>query len=241
MSLHVCIVGAGRAGHAFAASMSPDTFTVTGPLGRHEPIPGPHGVDAVLLCVPEPALSDVAQRAPAGSLVGHCSASAPLSLLAPHEAFSIHPLMTLQGTTTRLAGAAGAVSATGAHAHSVALAIAVGLGMLPMTVPDDKRALYHAAASMASNFLVTLEGASERAALACGVPRDALVPLVRATVDAWAARGFSGAITGPIARGDSETVARQRAALARDVPELLPMFDAMASQTRSMLEPRNTT
>lgn len=219
--------------------MLPDAFTVTGPLRRDEPIPGPDLVDAVLLCVPEPALFEVAKRAPGGSLVGHCSASAPLSLLAPHEAFSIHPLMTLQGASTRLRGAAGAVSATHARGHAVAIAMAEGLGMLPMTVPDDKRALYHAAASMASNFLVTLEGAAERAALACGVPRDALVPLVRATVDAWAARGFRGAITGPIARGDSDTVARQRAALAREVPELLPLFDAMTSETRRMLEPRN--
>ncbi len=235
MSLRICIVGAGRAGHAFASSMSPDTFEVTGPLRRGEPIPGPAHVDAVLLCVPEPVLSEVSHLAPAGSLVGHCSASAPLALLAPHEAFSIHPLMTLQGASTQLAGAAGAVSATGARAQSIALAIAHGLGMQPMSVPDDKRALYHAAASVASNFLVTLEGAAERAALACGVPRDALVPLVRATVDAWAARGFAGAITGPIARGDTDTVARQRAALLQHVPELLPLFDAMAAHTRHML------
>ena len=235
MSLHICIVGAGRAGHAFASSMSPDRFTVTGPLRRGEQIPGPEHVEAVLLCVPEPALSAVAALVPAGSLVGHCSASAPLALLAPHEAFSIHPLMTLQGQSTRLAGAAAAISAIGERTRSIALAISDGLGMTSMYVPDDKRALYHAAASMASNFLVTLEGAAERAALACGVRRDALVPLVRATVDAWAERGFDGAITGPIARGDIDTVARQRAALALDTPELLPLFDAMAAATARML------
>ncbi len=217
----------------------PHAFEVIGPLRRGEPIPGPADVDAVLLCVPEPALADVSALVPMGSLVGHCSASAPLSALAPHEAFSIHPLMTLQGAGTQLAGAAGAVSANGARAESMALAIAHALGMRPMHIADDKRALYHAAASIASNFLVTLEGAAERAALACGVPRDALVPLVRATVDAWAARGFAGAITGPIARGDSGTVGRQRAALAAEAPELLPLFDAMAEATVAMLATRS--
>ena len=59
--------------------------------------------------------------------------------------------------------------------------------MSPFEVADEDRAAYHAAASIASNFLVTLEGAAEQLAASAGVPRAALVPLVRASVENWAA------------------------------------------------------
>ena len=65
------------------------------------------------------------------------------------------------------------------------------LEMEPFTLDDDDRAAYHAAASIASNFLITLEAAAERLASDAGVPRSALVPLVRATVENWAALGPS--------------------------------------------------
>jgi predicted short-subunit dehydrogenase-like oxidoreductase (DUF2520 family) len=103
-------------------------------------------------------------------------------------------------------------------------------------VRDADRAAYHAAASIASNFLVALEGAAERLAATAGVERALLVPLVRASVENWAARGAAGALTGPIARGDEETVARQRAAIDERAPELAPLFEALANETRGVLE-----
>lgn len=211
-----------------------------GPLRRGEPVSTHDGarIDAVLLCVPEQELQAAAAIVPRGIVVGHCSASAPLDLLAPHEAFSLHPLMTLQGAETRLAGAWCALSATSAQAREIALSLAGALSMPPLDVPDEKRALYHAAASMSSNFLVTLEGAAERAAAACGVPRSALMPLVLATIDAWSRRGFDGAITGPVSRGDAVTVAKQRAALGDSVPDLVPLFDALTVATQSALSMR---
>ena len=102
-------------------------------------------------------------------------------------------------------------------------------------VADEDRAAYHAAASIASNFLVTLEGAAERLAATAGVDRALLAPLVRAAVENWAARGAEDALTGPIARGDEETVARQRAAVAERTPDLLPLFDAMVDATRAVV------
>jgi predicted short-subunit dehydrogenase-like oxidoreductase (DUF2520 family) len=104
--------------------------------------------------------------------------------------------------------------------------------MRPFAVADSDRAAYHAAASIASNFLVTLEAAAERVAATAGVNRDALVPLVRATVENWASLGAERALTGPVARGDVETVARQREAIADRTPELLPLFDALVEATR---------
>jgi predicted short-subunit dehydrogenase-like oxidoreductase (DUF2520 family) len=98
--------------------------------------------------------------------------------------------------------------------------------------PED-RALYHSAASIASNFLVTLEAAAERLAADAGIERALLVPLVRATVENWATLGAE-ALTGPVARGDDATVARQRAAVEERAPELLELFDALVDATRAI-------
>jgi predicted short-subunit dehydrogenase-like oxidoreductase (DUF2520 family) len=108
--------------------------------------------------------------------------------------------------------------------------------------PDD-RALYHAAASAASNFLVTVEGLAERLAAQVGLDRAALTPLVLATVGNWATAGARGALTGPVARGDEETVGRQRAAVAASAPDLLPLWDALVTGTRqlSASSPPDTT
>ena len=101
-------------------------------------------------------------------------------------------------------------------------------------VAADDRVLYHAAASAASNFLVTIEGMAERLAARVGLDRDALAPLVRATVDNWVASGARGALTGPIVRGDEDTVQRQRAAVADAAPDLLPLWDALVAGTRDL-------
>ena len=134
-----------------------------------------------------------------------------------------------------LAGAGCAVDGTTPRALAVAEALAAALGMRAMRVEDDDRAAYHAAASIASNFLVTLEGAAERLAATAGVDRALLAPLVRAAVEDWAALGAERALTGPIARGDEETVARQRAAVAERTPDLLPLFDALVDATRAVV------
>ena len=106
--------------------------------------------------------------------------------------------------------------------------------MRPVHVADADRAAYHAAASIASNFLVTLEGLAERLAATAGVEREPLVALVEASVANWAALGAERALTGPIARGDEATVARQRAAVAERLPEELALFDALADATRRL-------
>jgi predicted short-subunit dehydrogenase-like oxidoreductase (DUF2520 family) len=106
--------------------------------------------------------------------------------------------------------------------------------MKPRVIAAGDRALYHAAASAAANFLVTLEGMAERLAGQVGLERSALAPLVRASVDNWLERGAAAALTGPIARGDEETAARQRAAVASSAPDLVPLWDALAAGTREL-------
>ena len=86
--------------------------------------------------------------------------------------------------------------------------------MVPFELPDHKRAAYHAAASVASNFLVTLQAMAEEVARDAGLEpaqaRRLLAPLVRTTVENWVALGPEAALTGPVARGDEAH--RQRAA-----------------------------
>jgi predicted short-subunit dehydrogenase-like oxidoreductase (DUF2520 family) len=226
------IVGAGRLGTALAAAFRATGLDVEGPLGRGTP---PHA-DAVLLCVPDGEIAAAAAAVPPGPLVGHCSGATGLDVLAPHEAFGLHPLMTVPAEgAPPFAGAGCAVAGSTPRAEAFARDLAQRLGMRATTVADEDRAAYHAAASIASNFLVTLEGAAERLAATAGVERGLLAPLVRAAVENWARLGAQDALTGPIARGDETTVARQRAAVAERTPDLLPLFDALADATRALV------
>jgi predicted short-subunit dehydrogenase-like oxidoreductase (DUF2520 family) len=226
------IVGAGRLGTALARALGATGLAIHGPLGRGA---APSDVDAVLLCVPDSEIAAAAAVIEPGVPVGHCSGATGLDVLAGHEAFSLHPLMTVPAEgAPEFAGAGAAVAGSTPRALAVAEALAARLGLSTTTVADDDRAAYHAAASIASNFLVTLEGAAERLAGTAGVDRALLVPLVRAAVENWARLGAEAALTGPIARGDEATVARQRAAVKERTPELLELFDAMADATRAL-------
>ena len=229
----IAIVGRGRLGPALAGALSAAGWSVAGPLGRGA---DGAGADIVLLCVPDGVIAAAARaiKARDGLLVGHCSGATGLDVLAPHEGFGLHPLMTVTGTGATFAGAGAAVAGTTDRAEATARELAESLGMTPFAVADEDRAAYHAAASIAANFLTTLEAAAERLAATAGVPRDALVPLVRAAVENWGALGARDALTGPIVRGDEATVARQRAAVAERAPELLDLFDALADATREL-------
>ena len=227
------IIGAGRMGRALTTALRAAGRPVLGPLGRDPVVPD---VDAVLLCVPDAQIAAAAALVPAGPLVGHVSGATTLAPLAGREAFSLHPLMTVPAelpddVLALFAGAGAAVAGSTPRALAAARDLATTLGLTPLDVPDADRASYHAAASVASNFLVTLEAAAERL---LGGDRELLVPLVRATVDNWARLGPERALTGRIARGDEATVARQRDAVADRAPELLPLFDALTDATRDL-------
>ncbi len=227
----VAVIGAGRLGPALAAALREAGVSVDGPLGRGA---GADGADVVLLCVPDREIAAAASRLTLGALVGHCSGATTLEPLAGHEAFSLHPLMTVTADGAPLRGAGAAIAGSTERALDTARALADALGLHIVVVDDDDRAAYHAAASMASNFLLALEGAAEELAATAGVSRELLVPLVRATVENWAGAGAHAALTGPIARGDEQTVAAQRAAIAQRTPELLGLFDELTAITRRL-------
>ena len=225
------IVGAGRLGNALAQALRAAGHPVLGPLGRGA---DGAGAEVVLLCVPDSEIEAAATAVAPGLLVGHCSGALGLEALGDREGFSLHPLMTVTHAGARFAGAGAAVDGSSDRAVATAERLAAAVGLRPVRIAPEDRAAYHAAASMASNFLIALQAAAERLAATAGADRDLFVPLVRATVENWAAEGPERALTGPVARGDDETVARQRAALAERTPELLGLFDELVAETRRL-------
>jgi pantoate--beta-alanine ligase len=229
----LAVVGQGRLGNALASALGHAGYEILGPLGRGAGAPG---ADAVLLCVPDGEIAGAAAEILPSSdrLVGHCSGATGLDVLAPHEAFSLHPLMTVTTQGADFAGAGAAVAGDTPRALALATELAHALQMHPVEIAERDRPAYHAAASIASNFLVTLEAAAERVGAGVGVERELLAPLVRATVENWARLGPERALTGPVARGDHGTVARQRAAVAELADDLLPLFDTLVDATRAL-------
>ena len=226
------IVGAGRLGHALAAALRAAGVEVEGPLGRGAQPDAP----VVLLTVPDGEIRAAAEATPA-ELIGHCSGATTLEVFGDREGFSLHPLMTVPDHGASFAGAGCAVAGTSDRALDVARGLASALRMTAVEVPDEDRAAYHAAASIAANFLVTLEGAAERLAATAGVPRELLVPLARAALENWAANGAEQALTGPVVRGDEATIARQREAIEQRAPDLLDAFDALVAASRVLAAP----
>jgi predicted short-subunit dehydrogenase-like oxidoreductase (DUF2520 family) len=233
----VAVVGAGRMGRALAAALRAAGTTVDGPLGRGAT---GAGADVVLLAVPDRAIADAAAAVTPGPFVGHLSGATTLEPLARHHAFSLHPLMTVTATGATFRGVPAAVAGADGSALAVARSLAGALGLEPFDVDDADRVAYHAAACMASNYLVTLEALAERLAATAGVPRSALVPLVRATVENWAAQGPEDALTGPVARGDEATVVAQHTVVEARLPEAIAVFETLTQATRALAEPRRS-
>ena len=143
--------------------------------------------------------------------MAHLSGSLGLDVLGDHaRRASVHPLMALPDPEV------GARRLTGGGWFAVdgdplAAEVVDALGGRAFQVDD--RATYHAAACIASNHLVALMGQVERVAAAAGVPFEAYLALARGSLDDVGQLGPRGAITGPAARRDEETLARHRAVL----------------------------
>jgi predicted short-subunit dehydrogenase-like oxidoreductase (DUF2520 family) len=219
----VHVVGTGRAGGAIRARLVQRGLRVTD--GR-EPDPA---AELVLLCVPDQVIPEVAQRVPIGPWLAHVSGATPLAALDPHpRRFSVHPLQTLtrERGPEQLDGAWGAISAEGGEGLGHARALAEALGLRPFEVADADRTLYHAAAVIGGNFLVTLHEVATRLLAEVGAPSEAIVPLMTRTIE----NGFD--LTGPIARGDWSTVEAHLEALEQRAPDLVPLYRALAEATR---------
>lgn len=214
----VQVIGAGRVGSALAARLRERGVAV-----------GEDEAELVILCVPDAAIPEVAAGIDPGPWVAHVSGATPLAALAPHERrFGMHPLQTFTRARgpEQLDGAWAAVSAETPEARERGFWLARTLGLEPFELDESARALYHAGAAIASNYLVTLHRVASDLFGAAGAPPEALVPLMRRTIE----NGFE--LTGPIERGDWETVDRHRRAIRETRPDLEPLYDVLAEATR---------
>ena len=122
-----------------------------------------------------------------------------------------------------------------AEAVEVLSAVAREIGARVMTMPTEGRALYHAAAVVACNFLVALQSVALKLAQAAGIdPADAmqsLLPLIKGTVTNIERTGIPGCLTGPIARGDVQTVRCHLQAIRQGLPSVLPVYRTLALET----------
>lgn len=238
----VGIVGAGRAGLGVGLALARAGHDVrlyarharpvppSLPLSVGEPPEWLSHVEVVLLAVPDDAITGVAAALAAAGLVRPGQTVLHLSGALGRDALralascgaalgSLHPLQSLSDPATapqRLNGAVAAVEGD-ARAIVVATALARGLGMDPVPIAEAAKPSYHAAAVVAANFLVTLAATSQRLFVRAGLPPDgatrALATLMQGTLDNVRAAGPAGALTGPVARGDVETIRRHLAAL----------------------------
>jgi predicted short-subunit dehydrogenase-like oxidoreductase (DUF2520 family) len=232
------IVGGGRAGKSFEGALAGAGIEVRGILHRFDDLrQAAFDVDAVLLAVPDRSVSEVATAiAPvAGTVALHCSGSLGLDALAPHaRRASLHPLVTLPDPVI------GALRLRGRPFFAVAgdqlaTELALALHGQPIVVPDERRAMYHAAACIAANHLVGLLGQVQRVAQSAGLPLEAFLPLARGALDDVALLGPADALTGPASRGDLVTIERHREVLERAE---LPGYEAGVALAQRLAQAR---
>jgi len=203
------------------------------------------GADLVLVGVRDGEIASLAEALAAagtvrpGALVVHLSGAVPSAALAPLRAAgartaSLHPLQTFAAPPGPGGGGADLRGVRWFHegdARGECGALVRRLGGRLRPLDPARKALYHAAAVAASNYLVAVEDLAVRLAVGAGIPRgealEALLPLVRGTVRNLEARGLPAALTGPVARGDAETVRRHRRALRALDPDLDATYAAL--------------
>lgn len=201
--------------------------------------------DSLLIAVPDGALGGVAvdllKRGAlrAGQTLIHLSGAQPASVLKVRPGLrlgAMHPIQTLPTAAEGIRSLPGSwFGIEGSPGMLPELSGLVGdVGGIPVKVPAEGKALYHAAMAMASNHLTGLAAASAEMLALTGFRRGAalkaLLPLMRGTLGALELKGLPQALTGPVARGDLETVRAHLGALRRQAPGLTSLYVACALQ-----------
>ncbi len=259
--LRLGFIGAGRIAAALAPALNVAGYDITAVASRSDAsaealarrlsscraLDAPQAVvdscDLVFLTVPDAAVRGLTASLHwcAGTRVVHTSGvESREALSAAYEAGAetgcLHPLQAFASREAppSLDGIVWAVEAED-ELRATLLEIIDALGGTPVELRAEDRALYHAAAVLASNYVVTLTKMASDLWLRFGWERpaavQALLPLLRGAVDNLEAQGVPGALTGPIARGDVETVRRHIEALQDAAPELLPAYRELGLQT----------
>jgi predicted short-subunit dehydrogenase-like oxidoreductase (DUF2520 family) len=240
-----------RAGHHFVgvSAVSEASVQRAGRMLPGVPIKQPQAVlaeaDLTLLTVPDDVLPGLVAGLSAtgtpleGRLLAHASGRHGTAVLAPATRrgalpLALHPVMTFTGRPDdieRLAGICFGVTAP-EQLRLVAEALVIEMGGEPVFIEEASRGLYHAALASGANHLVTLVVQAAELLGVAGVPDPArmLAPLLSAALDNALQMGDAG-LTGPVARGDADTVASHLDALREASPEALRAYVALARLT----------
>jgi predicted short-subunit dehydrogenase-like oxidoreductase (DUF2520 family) len=207
--------------------------------------------DLLWLCVPDDAIANcakqIAKRGTMAKMALHSSGALPSDVLEPLRKRGLavgaaHPLMSfVAGPVPPLKDVLFAVEGDRA-AVAAASKLARGLGAVPFTIRKDKKALYHAFGAFTSPLLIAHFATAERLAVEAGVPkasiRKAMRPIVRRTLENYFANGGAAAFSGPLVRGDVETVRKHLKAL-QPFPEALAVYSALVKQALKSLPVAN--
>ena len=211
----------------------------------HKPSAVARACDVLLLTVPDDMLPNVVAMLSASGairesqIVVHTSGRHGLAVL--HDAVAVgarpialHPAMTFTGTAVdlpRLADCVFGVTA-GPGERQLTEQLVADLGGRPMWVPEEMRTLYHAGLAHGANHLVTLVSEAMEILAAAGAadPAGTLRPLLTAALDNALTSG-DAALTGPIVRGDVNTVAAHLTVIEANAPQALPSYLALARAT----------
>jgi len=209
--MNITVVGAGRAGSSFATALRRVGHEVE--LIHHDDVTSLGEAALILLCVPDDAIASVAATIPAREdrVVAHVAGSRNLDVLAPHPRVgSLHPLMALPtgSEAERLIGATYCVAG-----DDLVRGVVRSLSGRVITLRDDQRTIYHAAAVVASNHLVALMGQVRALAESIGLTLEDFLPLAQQSLVDVARFGPDDALTGPASRGDMATIDAHLAAM----------------------------
>jgi predicted short-subunit dehydrogenase-like oxidoreductase (DUF2520 family) len=206
------------------------------------------GADVVVLAVPDRAIAQVAIQVAAGGalkrggVVAHLSGALPAGILAGVRAAggwqgSMHPLQSFASVENALASLPSSFYFLEGDEEAVDVlrTLVVSLEGRPVRIDSATKSLYHAAACVASNYLVTLADYATTLMARAGVPHDvampALMPLLQGTLRNLETMPPPEALTGPIARGDVGTVKNHLEALRRAPGDLVRLYAALARKT----------
>jgi predicted short-subunit dehydrogenase-like oxidoreductase (DUF2520 family) len=266
--MDVAVVGAGRVGTALAVRLRAGGHRIVGVSGRSSTaarvrryLPSVSVLPAeaaarraelVLIGSPDAAIAETCERltdvgaVTTGTAVAHLSGATSVHALDAAAAIgattlSVHPLQTfptVDAALARLPGCAFAITSATDAGLALGEAIAHDAGGRPFRLDDDAKPLYHAAAVLASNYVVTLTALAERAGSAAGLAEAlvALAPLQRATLENIHDVGPGQALTGPAMRGDAETIRANLEALSAAVPDAVPAYLALARAAMDLAE-----
>lgn len=189
------------------------------------------GAEVVVIATPDDAVAAVARALPrTDAVVIHLAGALGLTTLAGHRRIgALHPLVSLPDAATGARRLRGAWFATAGDPAVERIAAALDGRSFP--IADEDRAMYHAAAVVASNHLVALLGQAERLAALAGVPFDAMLDLAEGSLANVRSLGPAAALTGPAARGDEDTIRRHLAALGDDDAA---SYEALAAEARRL-------